>query len=323
MCLSCLAFLELLPLFFFLSEDSKRLFLFIIFYSRSIIPFFFSFPRLFSKQNLLLIILVFVSLFFFSFTVLYRVCVLLSSCVFLVSALVCTFFFFSAFKKKTFLLQREKKTRREGAPVEVAQCSSSFFFFNYGQWIKCVEHLLLVETNGMCVCVCVCARDDPFSFSVLTSASFASVPFFLCSYYYYISIIRYWSPKQVFVEPEQLRKDVVECPQLYSFEKKVDLSYWYIAFLFFCSFYYPIKHYFLPIPPKCSCYAAESDEALEAKRATWKPEGQSAMATARAAQVRRNFLFFTAFFFSVWRTVFVGWRCPTTFLFLFFFFFFG
>ena len=147
------------------------------------------------------------------------------------------------------------------------------------------------------VCVCVCARDGPFSFSVLTSASFASVPFFLCSYYYYISIIRYWSPKQVFVEPEQLRKDVVECLQLYSFEKKVDLSYWYIAFLFFCSFYYPIKHYFLPIPPKCSCYAAESDEALEAKRATWKPEGQSAMATARAAQVRRNFFFSLPFFF--------------------------
>ena len=150
----------------------------------------------------------------------------------------------------------------------------------------------------VCVCVCVCARDGPFSFSVLTSASFASVPFFLCSYYYYISIIRYWSPKQVFVEPEQLRKDVVECPQLYSFEKKVDLSYWYIAFLFFCSFYYPIKHYFLPIPPKMLLLRCGKRWSTRSKACNLKARGPVCDGNStRCAGTPQLFFFHCLFFF--------------------------
>ena len=147
------------------------------------------------------------------------------------------------------------------------------------------------------VCVCVCARDGPFSFSVLTSVSFASVPFFLCSYYYYISIIRYWSPKQVFVEPEQLRKDVVECPQLYSFEKKVDLSYWYIAFLFFCSFYYPLSTTFSLFPQNA---LVTLRKAMKHSKQSVQPESPRASLRWQQHALRRyaaTFFFSLPFFF--------------------------
>ena len=149
------------------------------------------------------------------------------------------------------------------------------------------------------VCVCVCARDVPFSFSVLTSASFASVPFFLCSYYYYISIIRYWSPKQVFVEPEQLRKDVVECLQLYSFEKKVDLSYWYIAFLFFCSFYYPLSTTFSLFPQNA---LVTLRKAMKHSKQSVQPESPRASLRWQQHALRRyaaTFFFHCLFFFCV------------------------
>ena len=68
------------------------------------------------------------SFFFFIYCALSSVCASFLMCVFSFRFSVYFFFFFQPSKKKTFLLQREKKTRREGAPVEVARCSSSFFF---------------------------------------------------------------------------------------------------------------------------------------------------------------------------------------------------
>ena len=115
--------------FFFLSEDSKRLFLFIIFYSRSIIPFFFSFPRPFSKQNLLLVILVFVSLFFFSiYCALSSVCAFFLMCVFSFRFSVYFFFFLSIKKKKTLLLNGKRKKGEKALQLEWHDALRLFFF---------------------------------------------------------------------------------------------------------------------------------------------------------------------------------------------------
>lgn len=146
------------------------------------------------------------------------------------------------------------------------------------------------------MCVCVCARDGPFFFSVLTSASFVNVPFFLCSCYYCISIIRYWSPKQVFVEPQQLRKDVVECPQLYSFEKKVDLSYWYIAFLFSVPFTTPLSITFSLFLQNA---LVTLRKAMKHSKQCVQPESPRASLRWQQHALRRYAatFFFTAFFF--------------------------
>lgn len=69
------------------------------------------------------------SFFFFQFTVLYRVCVLFSSCVFLVSALVCTFFFFSAFKKKKpFFFNAKRKQGEKALQLKWHNALRLFFF---------------------------------------------------------------------------------------------------------------------------------------------------------------------------------------------------
>ena len=115
MCLSCLAFLELLPLFFF-SERGLQAALplhHFLFKVNNTLFLLFSSPFLKTKSVTRNTSICF-SFFFFQFTVLYRVCVLFSSCVFLVSALVCTFFFFfSAFKKKKNLSSSTRKENKE------------------------------------------------------------------------------------------------------------------------------------------------------------------------------------------------------------------
>lgn len=67
------------------------------------------------------------SFLFFIYCALSSVCAFFLMCVFIFRFSVYFSFFFQP-SKKTFLLQREKKTMREGAPVEVTRCSSSFFF---------------------------------------------------------------------------------------------------------------------------------------------------------------------------------------------------